>query len=88
MLKTREKNWEFIFLGANIDAAKEAGRMGIQASRAVNYKCDAMGTALNYSVLEKAVSKMRRCGSASAMNAMMDEEDCFQEIREDCAQRS
>ena len=38
MIKKRQaKNWEFIFLGANIDAAAEADRMGIKASRAVNY---------------------------------------------------
>ncbi|MBR6151279.1 MAG: VWA domain-containing protein [Lachnospiraceae bacterium] len=86
--KRRAKNWEFIFLGANIDAAKEAGRMGIAASRAVNYKCDAAGTALNYAVLEKTVSKMRKCASAPMMSAMMDSSDCFEEIREDCAKRS
>ena len=86
--KRRAKNWEFIFLGANIDAAKEAGRMGIAASRAVNYVCDAAGTALNYAVLEKTVSKMRKCASAPMMGAMLDAEDCFEEIREDCAKRS
>ncbi|MBQ2101315.1 MAG: VWA domain-containing protein [Lachnospiraceae bacterium] len=86
--KRRAKDWEFIFLGANIDAAKEAGRIGIQASRAVNYKCDAAGTALNYSVLEKTVSKMRKCASAAAMGAALDAEDCFAEIREDCKKRS
>ena len=40
--------WEFLFLGANIDAAKEAARFGIGADRSVNYKCDEAGTALNY----------------------------------------
>ena len=62
--------------------------MGIAASRAVNYKCDAVGTALNYSVLEKTVSKMRKCESAPMMSAMMDQEDCLAEIREDCENRS
>ncbi|MBR2995778.1 MAG: VWA domain-containing protein, partial [Lachnospiraceae bacterium] len=43
--------WEFLFLGANIDAVKEAGRFGINASRAVNYEHDGQGTRLNYDVL-------------------------------------
>ena len=54
--KKKEKhNWEFLFLGANIDAAAEAGRMGISADKAVKYKCDRKGTALNYRALAKAV---------------------------------
>ena len=40
--------WEFLFLGANIDAAAEARRFGIGADRAANYCCDAPGMALNY----------------------------------------
>ncbi len=44
--RQKEKyGWEFLFLGANIDAAKEAARFGIGADRAVNYKCDEAGTA-------------------------------------------
>ena len=50
--RQKEKyGWEFLFLGANIDAAKEAARFGIGADRAVNYKCDEAGTALNYEVI-------------------------------------
>ena len=51
--------WEFLFLGANIDAAAEARRFGIDADRAVDYKCDEAGTALNYEVLHSAVSSVR-----------------------------
>ena len=52
----REKyGWEFLFLGANIDAAAEAKRFGIDADRAVDYKCDKQGTALNYEVIGEAV---------------------------------
>ena len=40
--------WEFLFLGANIDAIEVAGRFGVQANRAVNYECDSEGTQLNY----------------------------------------
>ena len=51
--------WEFLFLGANIDAAKEAARFGIGADRSVNYKCDEAGTALNYEVISEAVCSVR-----------------------------
>ena len=65
--KQQEKyGWEFIFLGANIDALGEAGKLGIRADRAVRYECDAEGTALNYSVLDKAVGKMRCCEAVPA----------------------
>ena len=58
----REKyGWEFLFLGANIDAAAEAKRFGISADRAVTYKCDAAGTALNYDVISEAVCNVRAC---------------------------
>ena len=52
--------WEFLFLGANIDAAKEAARFGIGADRAVDYKCDEAGTALNYEVISEAVCSVPR----------------------------
>ena len=53
--------WEFLFLGANIDAAKEAARFGIMEDRAVNYHCDARGTALNYEVVADTISDVRAC---------------------------
>lgn len=58
----RQKNkygWEFLFLGANIDAIKTAGSFGIDASRAVNYECDSEGTAMNYTVLSETISNVR-----------------------------
>lgn len=54
-------SWEFIFLGANIDAAKEAHRFGIDESMAVNYNCDQAGTALNYEVISETISTVRKC---------------------------
>ena len=51
--------WEFLFLGANIDAIETAGRFGIDADRAVNFHADPMGTQLNYDVLSDAVSAVR-----------------------------
>ena len=51
--------WEFIFLGANIDAAAEAKRFGIAPERAANYHCDEAGTALNYEVISDVVCSVR-----------------------------
>ena len=56
----KEKGWEFIFLGANIDAAQEAERFGIDESMAANYHCDEDGMALNYEVLHEALCKVRK----------------------------
>lgn len=56
--------WEFLFLGANIDAIEVAGNMGITKDRAANYNCDEAGTALNFEVLEAAVSRVRKCKAA------------------------
>ena len=58
--------WEFLFLGANIDAAAEAKRFGIDTDRAVTYKCDAAGTALNYDVISEAVCHVRASRPLSA----------------------
>ena len=51
--------WEFLFLGANIDAVETAGNFGIDADRAVNYHSDSEGTALNYEVLSEAICSVR-----------------------------
>ena len=59
-------NWEFLFLGANIDAVQTAGQLGIGADRAVNYQCDSEGTALNYDVVSAAISSVRCSASLSA----------------------
>ena len=65
--RQKEKyGWEFLFLGANIDAAKEAARFGIGADRSVNYKCDEAGTALNYEVISEAVCSVRAARPLSA----------------------
>ena len=53
--------WEFIFLGANIDAVETAGRIGIDKKRAVSYHSDHEGTQLNYEVISEAVCCMREC---------------------------
>ena len=57
--KKKEFGWEFIFLGANIDAIKAAESLGIGKDRAVNYNCDSEGTTLNYEVISETVSCLR-----------------------------
>ena len=57
--RQQELGWEFLFLGANIDAIAEAGKFGICAERAATYHSDSVGTELNYRVLSKTVSAMR-----------------------------
>lgn len=51
--------WEFLFLGANIDAVETAETFGIDVGRAVNYHSDSEGTALNYEVLSEAICSVR-----------------------------
>lgn len=51
--------WEFIFLGANIDAIATAERFGIGEDRAANYNADSEGTSLNYAVISETVSCLR-----------------------------
>ena len=66
---TRQKEqygWEFLFLGANIDAAKEAARFGIAPDRAADYHADAQGTAVIYEAMSDAVSSVRTCRPMSA----------------------
>jgi uncharacterized protein YegL len=58
--------WEFLFLGANIDAVETAGRFGIAPDRAANYHSDSEGTQLNYQVVSEAISTVRQCRPLSA----------------------
>lgn len=52
--------WEFVFLGANIDAIKTAASFGISQDRAVSYRSDSIGTQLNYQVVSDLVSDVRQ----------------------------
>jgi uncharacterized protein YegL len=84
----REKEkygWEFLFLGANIDAISVAGRFGIGADRAINYECDSEGTRLNYEVLSRTVSAVRRSKSSIEMKDAIFA--CCTPIREDYERR-
>lgn len=58
--RQKEKyGWEFIFLGANIDAVGTAKNFGISEDRAVNYHSDPVGTRLNYEVISETISAFR-----------------------------
>ncbi len=61
--REKETNgWEFMFLGANIDAVGVAGRMGIQASRTSNFVNDHIGIRKNYDAVSEAMCMLRTCG--------------------------
>ena len=58
--RQKEKyGWEFVFLGANIDAAKEAARFGISEDYAANYHADSVGTAVIYEAMSEVVCNVR-----------------------------
>ena len=58
--------WEFLFLGANIDAVETASHFGISEDRAVTYRSDSKGTRLNYEVVNDAVACVRKAAPLSA----------------------
>lgn len=60
--------WEFLFLGANIDAVAEAGRMGIRADRSVTFQNDSQGIAVNYQAVEETLSCMRAAASMAQVD--------------------
>ena len=63
----REKyGWEFLFLGANMDAISAARRFGIREDRAVRYECDARGTHLNFEVVSETIGCIREGARPSA----------------------
>ena len=65
--KEKEKyGWEFLFLGANIDAVETAAHFGIDRDRAVTYRNDPRGQALNYAGVSEAVSAVRCCAPLGA----------------------
>lgn len=70
--RQKEKyGWEFLFLGANIDAIEVAGRFGIGANRAINYESDRAGTQINYEALSNTVSCFRASKSADEMDGIV-----------------
>lgn len=70
MIKRQKEKygWEFLFLGANIDAAKEAARFGISEDRSANYHADSVGTGVVYETVSEAICHVRRCAAPLAAN--------------------
>ncbi len=65
--RQKEKyGWEFLFLGANIDAAREAARFGIDPDRAANYHADHQGTGVIYETVSEAVCQVRSAAPLQA----------------------
>ncbi len=77
---SEKEGWEFIFLGANMDAIKEASKIGIRSSRAASFMNDEEGIEKNYSVIANTLSKFRK--------DMVLGEDILDEIKEDYQKRS
>ena len=71
--------WEFIFMGANIDSVETAGKLGINADRAVNWVADNKGTALSYNAMSAAVGTFRAKGTV--------DDNVFDELRDDVKNR-
>ena len=75
----KKHNWEFLFIGANIDAVETAKHFGIDKNRAVNYKADAQGTSVLYSAVSSVVGSVRKSKAI--------EDTWSQEINEDFEKR-
>lgn len=74
----KKYGWEFLFLGANIDAGKEAEKIGIARNRSVTYENDAEGIAVNFRAVGNALSKAVSCTEAE----LFFEDDWKEEIEE------
>lgn len=84
--RQKEKyGWEFLFLGANIDAISVAARFGINADRAINYECDQVGTSLNYQVMSETITAVRRAKNKEDLDQAVCK--CTAPIREDYERR-
>ena len=78
--KKKKHGWEFIFMGANIDAVEVAGRFGVSKNRAVRYECDREGTKINFDVMSKMVSCARSSASVEAMEEAFDDTEMMEPI--------
>lgn len=74
--------WEFLFLGANMDAVAEAGKFGIGADRAVTFENDSQGVQMNYRVVSETLCHMRCASQTAAVGA-----EWKKEIEEDFEKR-
>jgi uncharacterized protein YegL len=62
----KKHGWEFLFIGANIDAVETAARYGISKDRAVNYNADKKGTRILYETVSDTLCAMRQCAPITA----------------------
>lgn len=76
-------NWEFIFLGANIDAVNVARRFGVSEKRAVRFENDGIGTEMNYRVMSDIVSSVRSAPTSILASEALDSSEKLEEIRDD-----
>ena len=77
--KTKQEEWEFIFLGANIDASAEAERLGINRKNAARYCCDSEGTQLNFKAVGDVVSD---CCFGGSFEGWQETIEAYQKRRE------
>lgn len=73
--RKQEESWEFVFMGANIDAIEEASKLGIQSDHAVEYWADKEGTAAAFEAMTLASCSIRECGMLGDSWAAAIEED-------------
>ncbi len=76
----KETGWEFLFIGANIDAVETAASFGIDKERAVDYCADRRGTRVLYETMSRAVGDLRACKPLSV--------DWKNDLQQDCQRRS
>ena len=82
----QKHDWEFLFLGANMDAVEVAGRFGIDNRRAVTYENDSVGNRVKYDAISDAVCCCMAAPSANFGKAL-DESDALDMVREDYRKR-
>ena len=82
-IEQEQYGWEFLFLGANIDAVREADRLGIRASRAATFVNDDVGIGKNYEAFGTVMCRMSRMEAFSDS----DIEECLAPVREDFKKR-
>ena len=65
----KEAGWEFLYLGANIDAVEEAAKIGIGADRSVTYLADDIGNEVAYGAVANATCAMREMAAPQGLSA-------------------
>ena len=85
--QTSGHGWEFIFLGANMDAVKEAASMGISATRAVTYDWNSYGTDALYSTVTAAACATKAC-TIDGLDLQGTYDSCVSSLDYDCSAKS